>query len=67
MKYHRVFSIACFCPKCGEKGLVIDSRIFKYDEGLTRQRNCPQCGYKWLTIELNYYEFKEKYDAGKFD
>lgn len=67
MKYHKVFSIACFCPKCGEKGLIYDSRPYDYTEGLIRRRRCPKCKHKWKTIELVYNEFKELYDAGKLD
>lgn len=66
-KYHKVFSIACFCPKCQDKGAVYDSRPFKNADGLVRRRRCKSCGFKWETIELNYDEFKGAYNEGRFD
>ena len=67
MKYHKVFSIASFCPKCGEKGYVYDVRPFECVDGIIRRRKCNSCNTKWKTIELVYNEFKEAYDEGKFD
>lgn len=67
MKYHKVFSIASICPRCGEKGYIWDIREDMCQEGLARRRKCKKCNARWKTIELMYDEFKEAYNEGKFD
>lgn len=58
-KYKKVFSIACYCPNCGEKGRVYNTRPDEDPVGLVRSRRCWNCGKRWRTVELFYNEFKE--------
>lgn len=66
-KYHRVFSIGVYCPKCGNKGRTYDKRIDKDAIGYINRKKCPTCGKTWETIELRFDEFMTAYNAGKFD
>lgn len=66
-KYHKAFSVACYCPKCGAKSRVYDSRPNDDPIGLIRWRKCEQCGRRWKTVELMYYEFLEGYEKGVYD
>ncbi len=66
-KYHKVFSLACYCPVCGGKSMVYSSRTTEDTLGFIRRRECEQCGQRWKTIELMYNEFLEGYKDGKYD
>ncbi len=66
-KYHKVYTIACYCRQCGERSRVVDSRPLQDEIGMIRVRKCERCGLRWKTIELVYDEFIDDYNKGEFD
>ena len=46
-----------FCPKCGTKTKVIESR--EVEEEVFRNRKCPNCGYSFYTEEFESEESKD--------
>lgn len=50
---------ARICPKCGQEGVVYDSRTVMGGR-IERRRKCPICGHRWITMEKYFRDVHKK-------
>ena len=50
---------ARICPKCGQEGVVYDSRTVMGGR-IERRRKCLFCGERWVTMEKYFRPIKQK-------
>lgn len=47
-----------FCPKCEQRGRVIDSRPDHIMHSIRRRHVCPGCGERWTTLEIEESRYR---------